>query len=53
MEKMRDIEEAKESLPSLDELKRMSDEMKEEISEIKRVIDGQESCRINGCNTSE
>jgi len=38
---------------SLEEVKRFSEEIKEEILQIKRTVDGQESCRVGGCNTGE
>lgn len=53
MEKTYENREVKDSIPSLEEVKRISNEIREEILEIKRVVDGQESCRVNGCNTNE
>ena len=53
MERTCEDKETKHVGPSLEEVKKMSNEIKEEILEIKRVVDGQEACRVNGCNTSE
>jgi hypothetical protein len=38
---------------SLEEIKQISKEIKEEIQEIKKIVNGQESCRVGGCNTDQ